>query len=155
MRSLHVYWILAVATMVSTAIVSTARPALAGSASVEILSAVVRDQKIPDANIIFQKNGERSASGTTDSQGNVQLATDFPDTEDTLLIVKKSGYSTLVVSLAWLAAQFNSHTKWQDWNGSVTADEAAQRVSILMRVWRRGVILFHDIHPKAARAVPT
>jgi len=42
----------------------------------------------------------------------------------------------------------------QDWNAHVTADEAAQRVSTLMLLWRRGVILFHDIHPKAKSAVP-
>lgn len=42
----------------------------------------------------------------------------------------------------------------QDWNSKVTAADAGQRVLILMLVWRRGVILFHDIHAKAQVAVP-
>ena len=28
------------------------------------------------------------------------------------------------------------------------------RVVTLMALWRRGVVLFHDIHPQAARALP-
>lgn len=42
----------------------------------------------------------------------------------------------------------------QDWNAKVTAADAGQRVLTLMMVWRRGVILFHDIHAKAQVAVP-
>jgi peptidoglycan/xylan/chitin deacetylase (PgdA/CDA1 family) len=42
----------------------------------------------------------------------------------------------------------------QDWNAKVSDMDAAQRVMSLMLLWRRGVILFHDIHPKAQRAVP-
>jgi peptidoglycan/xylan/chitin deacetylase (PgdA/CDA1 family) len=42
----------------------------------------------------------------------------------------------------------------QDWNPTVRADEAANRVLTLMLLWRRGVILFHDMHPKANTAVP-
>lgn len=42
----------------------------------------------------------------------------------------------------------------QDWNSHVGGLDAAQRVFTLMLLWRRGVILFHDIHPKALSAVP-
>lgn len=42
----------------------------------------------------------------------------------------------------------------QDWNAHVSGPEAAQRVMSLMLLWRHGVILFHDIHPKAQYAVP-
>lgn len=42
----------------------------------------------------------------------------------------------------------------QDWNAKMTADSAAQRIYTLMLLWRRGVILFHDIHPKAREALP-
>ncbi|MFM8330168.1 MAG: polysaccharide deacetylase family protein [Candidatus Methylumidiphilus sp.] len=42
----------------------------------------------------------------------------------------------------------------QDWNGKVSADAAAQRVMALMLLWRHGVMLFHDIHPKAQTALP-
>lgn len=42
----------------------------------------------------------------------------------------------------------------QDWNNHVKASNAGQRVFTLMLLWRHGVILFHDIHPKAIDAVP-
>ncbi len=42
----------------------------------------------------------------------------------------------------------------QDWNNGVAAMEVAQRVQSLMLLWRRGVMLMHDIHPKAKIAVP-
>jgi peptidoglycan-N-acetylglucosamine deacetylase len=42
----------------------------------------------------------------------------------------------------------------QDWNNRVGGLDAAQRVFTLMLLWRHGVILFHDIHPKALSAVP-
>lgn len=42
----------------------------------------------------------------------------------------------------------------QDWSKKVSAAAAAQRVQTLMLLWRRGIILFHDTHAKAAQAVP-
>ncbi|MGC4008966.1 MAG: polysaccharide deacetylase family protein [Pseudomonas sp.] len=42
----------------------------------------------------------------------------------------------------------------QDWSGAVSAEQAEQRVQTLMLLWRRGIILFHDIHAKAQSAVP-
>jgi len=42
----------------------------------------------------------------------------------------------------------------QDWNAKMSADDVKQRVRTLMLLWRHGVILFHDIHPKAQVAVP-
>ncbi|KWI91855.1 polysaccharide deacetylase [Burkholderia ubonensis] len=42
----------------------------------------------------------------------------------------------------------------QDWNSKVDADQVKQRVLTLMLLWRRGVILFHDIHEKAQTVVP-
>ncbi|UXY08751.1 tetratricopeptide repeat protein [Kosakonia sp. ML.JS2a] len=71
-----------------------------GSASttqVEILSAVVKDAKIPDAQLMLQRNGESAIKATTNAQGQAVLESALPDTSDTLLIVKKSGYSNLVV----------------------------------------------------------
>lgn len=63
---------------------------------VQVLSAVVKDQRIGGATVIVQKNGAQSATGTTDQSGNVTLNTEFADTADTLLIIKKAGYSNLV-----------------------------------------------------------
>jgi len=43
----------------------------------------------------------------------------------------------------------------QDWNPKITADEIGARVLSLMLLWRRGIILFHDVHDKAIAAVPS
>ncbi|KFA91478.1 hypothetical protein Q664_21970 [Archangium violaceum Cb vi76] len=42
----------------------------------------------------------------------------------------------------------------QDWHASNSGTKAAGRVLSLMLLWRHGIILFHDIHPKAASALP-
>ncbi len=42
----------------------------------------------------------------------------------------------------------------QDWNNKVSGEDAANRCLALMLLWRRGILLFHDIHPKAQVAVP-
>lgn len=43
----------------------------------------------------------------------------------------------------------------QDWNTAVPASRVGDRVSTLMLLWRRGIILFHDVHPKARLAIPS
>ncbi|MBD8874411.1 polysaccharide deacetylase family protein [Rhodanobacter sp. DHB23] len=59
---------------------------------------------------------------------------------------------------AFFDAQGLRVTLWnidsQDWSAKVDADQVKQRVLTLMLLWRRGVILFHDIHVKAQTAVP-
>jgi peptidoglycan/xylan/chitin deacetylase (PgdA/CDA1 family) len=42
----------------------------------------------------------------------------------------------------------------QDWNATITPREVADRVTTLMLLWRRGIILFHDTHSKANTALP-
>lgn len=42
----------------------------------------------------------------------------------------------------------------QDWNSKITADQVSDRVLTLMLLWRHGIILFHDIHDKAFKALP-
>lgn len=42
----------------------------------------------------------------------------------------------------------------QDWNAQIDAEDIINRMESLMLVKRRGVLLFHDIHPKAQKAVP-
>lgn len=42
----------------------------------------------------------------------------------------------------------------QDWNAQIEAEDIINRMEILMLIKRRGVLLFHDIHPKAEKAVP-
>jgi hypothetical protein len=64
--------------------------------NIQVLSATIKDQKIANAQVILQKNGSQSISGTTDAMGHVQLDTPNADTTDSLLIIKKPGYSNLV-----------------------------------------------------------
>lgn len=42
----------------------------------------------------------------------------------------------------------------QDWNTAVNAGDVEGRMTALMLLWRRGILLFHDIHPKAQAALP-
>lgn len=42
----------------------------------------------------------------------------------------------------------------QDWNPKVTADDVTNRIETLMLIKRHGILLFHDIFPKAKTAVP-
>ena len=70
--------------------------AMADNTSIQILSAVVKDQHIAGATVIMQNNGAQSTSATTNTNGMANLSTTFPDTSDSLVIVKKSGYSNLV-----------------------------------------------------------
>ena len=42
----------------------------------------------------------------------------------------------------------------QDWSNKVGAEASGQRVLTLMLLWRRGVLLFHDVHRKAEGGLP-
>ncbi|WP_051378974.1 MULTISPECIES: polysaccharide deacetylase family protein [Derxia] len=42
----------------------------------------------------------------------------------------------------------------QDWNARVSANDVTGRIVTLMLIKRRGVLLFHDVHPKAQVALP-
>lgn len=42
----------------------------------------------------------------------------------------------------------------QDWSTKINAQEVADRQITLMLLWRKGILLFHDVHPKAQIAVP-
>ncbi|WP_169051633.1 YfaP family protein [Flavobacterium sp. H122] len=66
------------------------------SKEILVLSAVVKDKAIPDAQVIFQKNGEQSIPLYTDGRGKVQIPNEFQDGTDLTIIIKKEGYSTLV-----------------------------------------------------------
>lgn len=68
----------------------------ADTVNVHVLSATVKDQNIANAEVILQKNGERSASSSTNTSGRAAVYSNTIDSSDNLLIIKKSGYSTLV-----------------------------------------------------------
>ena len=75
---------------------STAALAQAEQLPIEVLSAVVKDQRIADAEVLVQKNGAQTVVGKTNAQGQVSLTTAFLDDAASLLIIKKAGYSNLV-----------------------------------------------------------
>jgi hypothetical protein len=78
-------------------IVGSPRPVRAETPGyVQILSATVRDQKIPGATIILQKNGEQSVATTTDAGGRAQVRDSTSSDPAVLLIVRKVGYSDLI-----------------------------------------------------------
>ncbi|HSC84057.1 MAG TPA: tetratricopeptide repeat protein [Pseudomonas sp.] len=74
----------------------TATLAQAEQLPIEVLSAVVKDQRIADAEVLLQKNGAQTVVGKTDAQGQVSLTSAFADDAASLLIIKKPGYSNLV-----------------------------------------------------------
>lgn len=71
--------------------------AYAADVSIDILSATVKDKRIEGASMTLQRNGAQSVSGITNTSGSISLGTSFADNKDALLIVKKEGYSNLVV----------------------------------------------------------
>ncbi len=42
----------------------------------------------------------------------------------------------------------------QDWNSKIKSAEVSDRVLTLMLVWRKGILLFHDIHSKSRFTLP-
>ena len=65
--------------------------------SVQVLSAVEKDKVISNAEVMIQRNGESSAKSLTNNQGRTTINSGFPDDSNTLLIIKKDNYSSLVV----------------------------------------------------------
>lgn len=62
-----------------------------------VLSAVVKDKVIPDAQVIFQKNGQTSEIVHSDSSGKAIIPSQFVNAgNDITVIIKKEGYSALV-----------------------------------------------------------
>ncbi|WP_024195312.1 tetratricopeptide repeat protein [Escherichia coli] len=69
----------------------------AADVKIDILSATVKDKRIEGASVTLQRNGAQSVSGTTNASSSINLGSSFADDQDALLIVKKEGYSNLVV----------------------------------------------------------
>jgi peptidoglycan-N-acetylglucosamine deacetylase len=42
----------------------------------------------------------------------------------------------------------------QDWNAKISSNDISNRMITLMLIKRRGILLFHDVHPKAKEALP-
>jgi len=87
-------------TLTAALLIAVTGNIVAQQRTVQVLSATIKDKKIEGAEVIFQKNGERSVSGRTDAQGNVTVNAGFADDPGTSVIIKKEGYSTLVARCA-------------------------------------------------------
>ncbi len=71
--------------------------AAADPVSIQILSATVRDQGIGGAEVLLQKNGQQTAHGYSDANGDFHGTSAFSaDDPGATLIIRKDGYSTLV-----------------------------------------------------------
>ncbi|MBF4491718.1 tetratricopeptide repeat protein [Flavobacterium sp. MR2016-29] len=71
--------------------------AIGQNISVQVLSAVEKDKVVENAEVMIQRNGETSAKKFTNTQGKVIINGSFQDDLNTLLIIKKENYSSLVV----------------------------------------------------------
>jgi uncharacterized protein YfaP (DUF2135 family) len=65
--------------------------------AVQVLSAVEKDKKIDNAEVLIQRNGENSTKSITNSEGKVSINSNFADDSNSIMIIKKDNYSTLVV----------------------------------------------------------
>ncbi|KFF09764.1 tetratricopeptide repeat protein [Flavobacterium hydatis] len=65
--------------------------------SIQVLSAVEKDKVLDNAEVMIQRNGESSAKRFTNAQGRTTINGGFQDDSNTLLIIKKENYSSLVV----------------------------------------------------------
>jgi tetratricopeptide (TPR) repeat protein len=75
-------------------------PALAAppkDVGVQILSATTKDKVVGGAQVILQKEGQTSIAGTTDDKGRAVVKSTFGDDASVTLLVKKDGFSPLVV----------------------------------------------------------
>lgn len=66
------------------------------SSEILVLSAIVKDKAIPNAEVIFQKNGQTSVTKFTNASGKVTIPESFRNDPDVIVIIKKEGYSALV-----------------------------------------------------------
>ncbi|MCA6998532.1 YfaP family protein [Dickeya solani] len=71
--------------------------ASAALVSIEVLDATIKDKKIAEADVLLQRDGAQTAVGRTNTLGQVQLSPAFSADENALLIIKKPGFSNLVV----------------------------------------------------------
>lgn len=83
--------------LLTIAICGISVASMAQQRTIQVLSATVKDKRIENAEVILQKNGAPSVSGRTDASGNVSINASFADDNNATLIIKKPGYSTLVV----------------------------------------------------------
>ncbi|MEW6646432.1 MAG: polysaccharide deacetylase family protein [Pseudomonadota bacterium] len=86
------------------------------------------------------------------------LVQTFPEQTSDALAFRPPYGQRLPEAAALLAPQGQRIVLWnidsQDWHKKIDAGQTADRVMTLMLLWRRGIILFHDVMPKAQSAIP-
>ena len=87
-----------------------------------------------------------------------KLAQTLPEGQEKLTLFRPPYGQRTPEVLQALARRGMRNMLWnidsQDWHSSNSGTKASGRVLSLMLLWRRGIILFHDIHPKAIDALP-
>lgn len=69
----------------------------AQAGDITVLSAVVKDKTIDNAQVTWQRNGASSQQATTNASGTAAMPAGLGNDADTTMIINKPGYSTLVV----------------------------------------------------------
>ena len=85
------------AVALAAGVLAAASAAAAQTVAVDVLDATIKDKRLDGADVIFQQNGEQSVTAKTDAQGKARLTPRKPLKGDELLIIKKTGFSDLVV----------------------------------------------------------
>lgn len=67
------------------------------SKTIKVLDATIKDAVVANAEVYIQKNGAQTILGTTNQNGEMLADGISQNNENTLIIIKKPGYSTLVV----------------------------------------------------------
>jgi tetratricopeptide (TPR) repeat protein len=65
--------------------------------SIDVLDATVKDKRLSGASVLLQQSGEQTVRATTDANGKAKLNSSKAENADTMLIIKKEGFSDLVV----------------------------------------------------------
>ncbi len=106
---------------------------------------------------VSHANGEQWQSSITRTFA--LLNTTFAQSNSPILPLFRPPYGQRKAdSGAFFKAQSIQVALWnldsQDWNAQVSANDVVNRMLTLMLIKRHGVLLFHDIHPKANVALP-
>lgn len=102
------------------------------------------------------KDGRTWKESVTDTHA--LLASSFKDHAGVMPLFRPPYAQRPADSPAFFQEQGLHVTLWnldsQDWNSKLDAEDVTNRIEILMLIKRHGILLFHDIFPKAKTAVP-
>ena len=86
------------------------------------------------------------------------IKTIFPQKNNQMVTFRPPYGQRKMNSVDYLSQKNSKIILWnmdsQDWSNEINAQEVADRQITLMLLWRKGILLFHDVHSKAQTAVP-